>query len=53
MFDCRDIASIWTLRLFNSCCDICKDLGLEILAIYCSNMQLGYSIFALLEFKKH
>ena len=26
-------ASIWTLKLFNRCCDICKDLRFEILAI--------------------
>ena len=35
------IASIWTLRLFNRGCDICKDYRIEILVIYCSNMQSG------------
>jgi hypothetical protein len=31
---CRYLASIWTIRLFVRCCDICKDLRLETLAIY-------------------
>ena len=34
-------ASIWTLRLFNRGCDICKDFRLEIPVIYCRSMQSG------------
>jgi len=39
---CRYLASIWTIRLFNRCCDICKDLRLEIPAIHSRYLQLGF-----------
>ena len=32
--DCRYLASIWTIRLFNRCCDICKDLRLKIPGVH-------------------
>ncbi len=35
------LASIWTIRLFNRCCDICKDFRLEILAIYSRYQQFS------------
>jgi hypothetical protein len=34
------LASIWTIRLFNSCCDICKDFRLETPAIHISDQKL-------------
>ena len=34
VLDYRYLASIWTIRLFIRCCDICKDLRLEIPVIY-------------------
>ena len=34
-------ASIWTIRLFNRCCDICKDLRFEIPAIHRRNQKVG------------
>jgi len=37
----RYLASIWTIRLFNRCCDICKDFRLEIPAIHSRNMQFS------------
>jgi len=33
------LASMWTMNLFNRCCDICKDFRLEISAINSSDMQ--------------
>ena len=33
--DCRLLANIWTLKLTIRCCNICKDLRIEIPAIYC------------------
>ena len=31
-YDCRYLAIMWTLRLINRSCDICKDFRLEILS---------------------
>ena len=36
--NCSGIASIWTLRLFNRGCDICKDFSIEIFTIYCETV---------------
>jgi len=35
------LTSIWTIKLFNRRCDICKDLRIEFPAINSSNMQSG------------
>ena len=35
------LASMWNIRLSIRCCDICKDLRLEIPAIYCRNQKIG------------
>ena len=39
--DYRYLASIWTIRLFNRCCDICKEFRFEILAIHSSHQKFN------------
>jgi len=39
LFDSRYLASMWTIRLFNRCCDICKDFRVEILEINCETVE--------------
>jgi hypothetical protein len=40
--DYEYLSSIWTLRLINNCCDICKYFRFEILAIFAKYLKINY-----------